>query len=632
VYYLLEYATDMDFFEHQEQARKRTVWLIVLYCSAIVLLIGAVYAAVAVCVASGDGNPVDPGIAICVVGGVLLLVLGGSWFKIAELSNGGGKLVAESLGGRQISPSSYQPAERRLYNVVEEMALAAGVPVPTIYILDNENSINAFAAGFSPREAVIGVNRGTVELLTRDELQGVIAHEFSHILNGDMRLNLRLIGILFGLQILAVVGYYAMRMSYYASMNSSRSRDNKGVGVTIALGLLGAGFGVMIIGYVGMFFSAIIKAAISRQREFLADASAVQFTRNPDGIAGALKKIGCPNVGSNVASPGAAETSHLFFGNVCSMFSLGNLFATHPDLTLRIQRIDPRFDGRFPQQIAPINFVEHQKETGTITPASLNHAALNNPLSLEKILAAGTLLNQIPQPVADAARNPLTAQATFYAIFLDDDAAVRQKQLNAIGNTFLLNETQKIYQQLQGIAEQAKIPLAQRVSSSLRQMTSAQYKQFSSVLDALIAADQKMTLFEYTLKAILFRDLDIYFGLAQPLAARYTTLPSVRQHVVCVLTFLAYSGHETQTDAQNAFQAAASQLGLGVPADWNVATIRQFDQSLRVLAETSPALKKQISDAFIHCIRFDGKITPREGELIRAIAAMLAIPMPEISL
>ena len=640
----------MDFFEHQQRARKRTVLLVILYITAVVVLIGAVYALVVAIAAMTGGDQYaealernmffDPTLLPLVVGGVSLLVLGGSFFKTAQLASGGGRAVAEMMGGRQIAPGTYDPAERRLYNVVEEMALAAGVPVPTIYIMDNEHGINAFAAGFSPNEAVIGVNRGTVDLLTRDELQGVIAHEFSHILNGDMRMNLRLIGVLFGLQLLALVGYYCMRMSYYASLSggSRRSSNDNSSGAGLAMVMLLGGIGVMVIGYVGIFFSSVIKAAISRQREFLADASAVQFTRNPDGIAGALKKIGCPNVGSEIANEHAAEASHLFFGNVCQMFSLGNLLATHPDLTVRIQRIDPRFNGKFPTRIEPINF---QAEARTPKPAPTYGLEKLNPAGVidkigqfdsGKVVAAAALLDTIPQNVSDAARNPLTAKATFYAMLLDEDDGVRQRQIGAIAQAetdFVVRQTRQIFGQMYGLTDDARIPLAQRLSSSLRQLTVDQYRLFSKVVDMLIAADQKMDVFEYTLKAILLRDLDIFFGLAKKLSIRYATVDSVADAVIGVLSYLAYMGHGTSADALAAFEASIGELDLDVSMlPVSESTVKRFDQSLRILAETSPELKKRIFSALMTCIQHDGQITVKEGELIRAIAAMLAIPMP----
>ena len=639
----------MDFFQHQAKAKSRTFLLVFLYCLGLIgLTITIGFAALMFCTAI-EAKP-DEVIIVTLfcVGGVLLLVIGGSLYKTAQLSYGGGIAVAESLGGRIVSPSSINPADKRLYNVVEEMALAAGVSVPTLYIMDDERSINAFAAGFSPNAAVIGVNRGTVDLLTRDELQGVIAHEFSHILNGDMRMNLRLIGILFGLQLVALVGYYVIRLLRYIPANSGRSSKGKGGGGQLIIIILAVGVALMVIGYIGVFFSAIIRAAISRQREFLADASAVQFTRNPDGIAGALKKIGCPNVGSNLASASAAEMSHLFFGNTSGFFSLGGLLATHPDLTKRIRRIDPRFDGKFPKrsEIDPNSksqrFVNKRKNAEFLSTPSSKESVMEHigELNIPNVLAAGALLQAIPKTVADSSNNPLTAQAVFFALLLCSDESIRRKQIlhiqavyNQLGKSpFLQNETQRLYPQICTLPEEEKIPLAQRVSASLREMTVQQYKRFVKAVDLLIAADQKMSLFEYTIKAMLLRDLDIHFGLAKQLRVRYTALSAVHRSVVVVASYLAYSGHDNEQETLGAFAASMKELELTNPILSPLEiSVQQFDNALRVLAETCPTLKKKIFESFMTCIWYDGKITPTEAGLIRAIAAMLAIPMPVLS-
>jgi Zn-dependent protease with chaperone function len=329
----------MDFGQHQVKAKNRTFLLVCLYGLGLLgLTIVAVIAAVIITGGGADGGVL---IVLCLVG-VPVLVIGGTLFKSAQLSMGGGRAVAESIGGRQVSPSTTDPAERRFYSIVEDMARSIGTPMPTVYVID-EPSINAFAAGLSPKDAHIASTRGTLDLLTHDELKGVMAHEFSHILNGDMRMNLRLIGILFGLQLLATTGYYWMFFAGHTTSNRGKNNVAALVG-----GLL------MVVGFVGIFFSAIIKAAISRQREFLADASAVQYTSNPAGIAGALIKIGSPGIGSDVPNKRAAEASHLFFGDVCNFFSLGGLLATHPNITARIKRIDPSFDGKFPEQVKSV--------------------------------------------------------------------------------------------------------------------------------------------------------------------------------------------------------------------------------------------------------------------------------------
>src|SRR6056297_2305293 len=295
----------MDFFEHQEQARRKTGVLIFYFILAVVGIIAAVYLlSVLLFVFLDDGTqPLEasslwrPEMLLYSAGGTALIIFLTSAYKTAQLS-GGGEVVARELGGREIDLNTTDFHERRLLNVVEEMAIASGVPVPTIFVMDREDSINAFAAGKTPSDAVIGVTRGCMTLLTRDELQGVIAHEFSHILNGDMRLNIRLMSILFGILFLALMGELILRFGVRGSMHSGR-REGAGA----ALIMLVAGLGLLAIGYIGNFFGNLIKASVSRQREFLADASAVQFTRNPEGLAGALIKIGGLESGSEVTHP-----------------------------------------------------------------------------------------------------------------------------------------------------------------------------------------------------------------------------------------------------------------------------------------------------------------------------------------
>ncbi|HOB34044.1 MAG TPA: M48 family metallopeptidase, partial [Verrucomicrobiota bacterium] len=341
----------MDFFEQQDKARRNTRWLAIYFAAGVAFLVLAIYAAVLVIYswAIAPGTEVEgvraapalwnPRLFTGVAIGTLSVVFLGSLFKTMELSRGG-SAVATMLGGRLVSPNTEDPDERRLLNVVEEMALASGVPVPQVYVLDNERGINAFAAGHSTSDAAIGVTRGCVQLLNRDELQGVIAHEFSHILNGDMRLNLRLMGLIFGILCIAVIGRILLRTGSRTYRLGARNRGGN------PLPLLG--LALLLIGYVGVFFGRLIQAAVSRQREFLADASAVQFTRNPGGIAGALKKIGGLVYGSRLESAHAEEASHMFFGNGLSN-AWFSLMATHPPLVERIRAIDPAFDGRFPR-------------------------------------------------------------------------------------------------------------------------------------------------------------------------------------------------------------------------------------------------------------------------------------------
>ncbi|MFV1978967.1 MAG: M48 family metallopeptidase, partial [Myxococcota bacterium] len=338
-----------NFFENQDAARRNTKRLVFLFCLAVIAIAGMIYLLAVLLTGVEQPNPNtgqmvisplwwQPDLALGVAIGTAIVVGGGSLYKIAQLRSGGA-VVAEALGGVPIPPGTQDADERRLLNVVEEMAIASGIPAPPVYLLKDEQGINAFAAGFAPGDAVIGVTRGCIQKLSRDELQGVIAHEFSHILSGDMGLNIRLMGVIHGILIIGIIGYFLLRSSLFSgSSRRSNNRDNSGMAI------VAAGLGLMVIGFLGTFFGNLIKASVSRQREFFADASAVQFTRNPDGIAGALKEFGGYEGGSILASPNAPEASHLFFGQGLRG-GLQMLFATHPPLEERILRLDPNWQA-----------------------------------------------------------------------------------------------------------------------------------------------------------------------------------------------------------------------------------------------------------------------------------------------
>ncbi len=431
----------MDFFQNQEKARKKTGLLVAYFVVAVVGIIASIYLVVAglflfadtdddraavraLTVAEQFWNPALFG-AVAVA--TAALVGGGSLYKVAALS-GGGHTVAELLGGRPIPPDTTDLDERRVLNVVEEMAIAAGTPVPPVYLLDKEKGINAFAAGFTTGDAVIGVTRGTVNTLSRDELQGVIAHEFSHILNGDMRLNIRLMGVLYGILLISLTGWIILRSTtgFYYRLGA---RDNKKGGNPLPL----LGLALIVIGWVGVFFGRLIKAAVSRQREYLADASAVQFTRNPDGIAGALKKIGALSAGSKIKDPEAEEASHMFFGNALGGTALFGLLASHPPLADRIRRIDPSFDGDFSQVslVPPTHrLAAAQAELSRSRQSAAQPRMRFNPaeaitrigtLGPAQLAYASTLLESIPDGLTDAARAPYRARSLVFAMLLDDD-------------------------------------------------------------------------------------------------------------------------------------------------------------------------------------------------------------------
>lgn len=335
-----------DFFTRQDQAKQKTGRLLFCLFAGLAVLIGTTYALIMFIwntVGQGKGHDRlaefahepqwwNAGVFLLVAVFTSLVVLGASTVRTMQLKSGGGAAVAEGLGGREITQGSHDPDERKMLNVVEEMAIAASCPRPRIFVMDGEEGINAFAAGWTPDTAVIGVTRGAIANLSRDELQGVVAHEFSHIVHGDMRINIRLMGLVFGLLALVFIGRVLLEIGWW----SRPSRDDKKGDPRAALALIG--LVLLVMGWLGALFGQVMQAAISRQREFLADASAVQYTRNPQGLANALKRIGA--VGCEVSGARAKEASHMFFGGVGS-----SLFATHPPLEERIRRLDPAWDG-----------------------------------------------------------------------------------------------------------------------------------------------------------------------------------------------------------------------------------------------------------------------------------------------
>ncbi|HMP06022.1 MAG TPA: M48 family metallopeptidase, partial [Lacipirellulaceae bacterium] len=441
-----------DFYQRQDDVRRATKRLIAMFTLAVVVIVTATAAVAWLAVAGaaqssalsrGDYGSLraqppmrgeDLMIPLAAGGVSLALIGGGSLFKVMQL-RGGGHVVAESLGARRVYPDSTDPVERRLLNVVEEMALASGVPVPPVYLMDQEPAINAFAAGYSPSDAVVAVTRGCAEQLSRDELQGVVAHEFSHILNGDMRINIRMIGMLFGILLVGLLGRIVVRSVLHSGGRRSRnSKDGGGV-----LVLLAAGAALMILGYIGTLIGNLIKAAISRQREFLADASAVQFTRNPTGLAGALKQIGGATSGSRLQAANAAEASHMYFSQGV-WEGLTRLTATHPPLAERIRRLEPQWDGKYPAGAAtgagvaaPPGAAGLAGAVGgapVVPVAVVRRAAdqVGDPNELHRQYAAA-LVDALPAQVKQAAHEPYGSRAVLLGLLTDRKPAIREQQL-----------------------------------------------------------------------------------------------------------------------------------------------------------------------------------------------------------
>lgn len=627
-----------DFFERQSAARRSTKWLVVWFTLSVIALVGAVTAITAAIVIANDAD--DPaqafGIPAAAGGVTLAIVLLGTLYKIAAL-NGGGTTVAESVGGKRIHTNTDDPLEKRVLNVVEEMAIAAGVPVPPVYLLSNEQGINAFAAGYSPSDAVVAVTRGTAEQLTREQLQGVVAHEFSHILNGDMRLNIRLIGVLHGILLLGLIGRILFRIAAHSG-RGRRSKNNP------APYLFLVGLALVILGFLGTVLGGLIKAAVSRQREYLADASAVQFTRNPLGIAGALKRIGAAIFGSKVAHPNAAEVSHMYFSQgVWEGFT--GLMATHPPLNKRIAVLDPQWDGSFPPMPeTPSAFVEIAGAAGfmgdsfhgkTVPADVVEHADehVGDPTEAHRAYAE-ELITRLPPEVVAAVHDPYGARAVIFALLLDDEPAVRRVQMESLSRLMpqdVVKLTEQLLPAVDGADLRARLPLVDMALPALRSMTVTQYRQFARAFQELVAADQRLALFEWTLHRVLLRHLRPQFESAKPQRVAYYSLARLSGPCSVLLSAMAYTGN-LKRDEPAALAAAGRHLPqiqieflpreqCGLP---------QLDEALNELVRVSPKLRRQLVEACATAICADNKVKIREAELLRGICDMFDCPMPPL--
>ncbi len=633
----------MDFFEYQERARKRTGQLVVLYGLAVLGIIALVYVAVVgllVFAASRDPDAAQrdfwaPELLLWIGGGTLALVGITSLIKISELASGGG-VVAKALGGRLLNLGTRDKTERKVLNVVEEMSIASGVPVPAVYLLDRESGINAFAAGHKPEHAVIGITRGAAELLSRDELQGVVAHEFSHILNGDMRLNIRLISILHGILVIGLLGGTLMRIAFYSGRSSRRGG---GAGGIIALGAA-----LFVIGYIGVFFGRLIKAAVSRQREFLADASAVDFTRNPDGLSGALQKIGGSAGHARLRSPKAEEFSHMYFGQ--GIRTLWNAFATHPPLPGRIRRIDPRWDGTFAEVAAPERVEEPSEAAAPDAPvvamplatvlAATAVAQVGRPTQ-KHLDYARSLLDRIPDRLAQAAHEPAGARALVYCLLLDPGEDVRARQWERLDRHAkeVADRARELAPLVEQCGPEARIPLLDLATPALRELTAMEYTAFKDDFVALAGADQRIDTFEWLLRRVILLYLEPHFTKGTKSVVQYYNLQGIRRECAQLLSTLAREGNEDEEAAKRAFELGRARLKGVDPAAVpflppEECRLRDLDAALDKLATVTPRFKRPILEAAGACIAADKQVTVEEGEIFRGIADILGCPMPPL--
>lgn len=621
----------MNFFRAQEEARGRTTKLVVLLVLAILVLVGSLYVIAVLC---SDFHPIGTGRArvweydssrrdwfqpklfLLTAGLASAVILGGSLLRIIELAKGGGA-VATSLGGRLVGAKTTDPAERRYLNVVQEMALAAGLPVPLCFVLDDDHSINAFAAGNEPQDAAVGITRGALENLTRDELQGVIAHEFSHIGNGDMKLSLRIIGAVAGLTALTQLGYLLIRLG--ANSDSDRRRS---AWPFLVVGLVVAG-----VGLGGVFFAKVIQASVSRQREYLADASAVQFTRNPLGLASALKKIAGFTGARRPASAAALEAQHLFFASSGGVLEL--VFSTHPPINERIRRIDPAFDGIIPD-VAPVEPAEPAEPA----PAPVARAvAVPPPLPVGAPRGVPTDLRiqdsvgfhgTIPAALREATEEPVGAMGLVLGLLLRRDPALRAQQLErarGLAGGEVVREAERLESQLRALPAGHRVPLLDLSMPALRQLSSAQEALFRLAIDK-VGYDAEDGLIVLLIQSSMRR----YLSRESHPPGREGDLPAACGLVLSAVVLT--SGEAPAAQAQ-AYRFGAGVLGLpGVAADILSADqvdLAKVDEALVVIAGQSLYDRRKFVRACGAAMLNDDRAEPAEVEIVRAVADSLGI-------
>jgi Zn-dependent protease with chaperone function len=630
----------VDFFERQRAARGTSVRLVLLFTLAVISIV-VVNNLVIVAIFHSAPTSTLVGYVIAMTIFTLLIIGGGTASKMLAL-RGGGAAVAQSVGAVAVDPATTDPRLRRFVNVVEEMSIAAGVPVPRLFLLEQEPGINAFAAGYSPADAAIAVTSGALDRLNRDELQGVIGHEFSHILNGDMRLNVRLIGLLAGILLLGLIG---LRFLAFGGGRSRNSRDGAPL-LLIALALV-------VLGFVGQFFAGLIKAAVSRQREWLADASSVQFTRQTAGLAGALKKIAGLPAGSRLSDAhGEQQISHMLFGE--GRRSIGSLSATHPPLLERIAALDPTFrpadiDGLRRQYAAqPPDGRAEDAALGLAgaagVPPSTPPATRLDPATVaarvrtlsEHDLSNGARLHaRIPAAWRTAASQGSTAVPLVLGLMLDQDAAVRARQLDEVAARLgqrVADATSQLASELPPLEPLARLPVVELAAPQLAARPAGDRAALTAPLDELARTDRVVSVFEYALTRVVGTYLQ---DAAAPRAgARPGNAPlsRARDAALTLLAVIAATGNPDPGAADRAFQAATARLlpGTSVPFAPPTDPWSALDAGWEVLNRLDPRSKKLLVESVVAAISDDGVVTAAEAELLRCACIVLRCPLPPL--
>jgi Zn-dependent protease with chaperone function len=615
-----------NFFEQQKKNKQNSFWLILLFLSAAVFIIWLtqwffgglsdkqILKQLDLILYQGWDvfrqqytKPFNWIISFAMVAIILSAVA----YKYHQLKQGGA-IIATQLGAELVLPNTYHPLEKQLINIVEEIAIAAHTSVPHVYLLKHHSNINAFAAGNNSKDAIIGITRGALEKLTRDEIQAVVAHEFSHIVNGDIRLNNRLTACIFGISFIGLVGEGLINHALHNS--KGLSSKNNPFGFTVLFGLF-----LVIYGLIGTLLADMIKAAICRQREYLADATATQFNRNPDALASALQVIS--GLKSNkIKRHYQHQYSHLFFTSTTSTWL--NWFSTHPPLLSRIKKLNPSFNNKT-KIIQRNNLCNYQAMMLSATRAQFDPIKAQNKQS--ENITIKPLINNVSNELIDIAHEPKHVISLSCLLILSDDFGQSAKQLKLISKSALidLNILDRSEILLANVSLTNKFKLIEIAISALHCLNKNTQKQTTALLLQVINLGDKNQI-----SAWAFYEL-LTYQLVKPNKINF--LKSQKQLLASwryLISIMAHFGSDNLEKTQLAYSATASAFKVKNQSilSLNELTLVEAKVHLDCLAKLPIKNKNALLHALEFCAKHDKNISENETILLYVLSTRLELP------
>jgi len=636
----------MDFYKEQENSKKKSALLLLIFIISIcvvVFFVGMFFIAIDVFVYEEGTKSFNLtpsyilqnarlNVIISSFLSIFIVIVYGASKKFDELERGG-YVIANELGGRLLFGESASSKEKTLINVADEMSLAAGVGSVPIYIIENKH-INAFVAGTTYDNAVLSVTRGAVELLNRDELQGVIAHEFSHIFNGDMKLNNFASGCISGILYIFIIGTELFfPLQFTATKHFSGITPKDVLRIFVYPLTMSAGIALMLLGVVGVACAAFMQFALNRQREYLADASAVQFTRYPQGIANALKKIGMYGDTLNNLRAGCYE--HIFFSSHSS-----------PSVGKRIKKIEPHWDGEFIETRDKQDEIFSRKK---IHPLTMSIKALTVAHILGQITNSGVIndralkhakevLNSIPDNVKQNAQNPLGAEFIIYTLLLDKNHESRKLQCIAIAGKLFkdlkhqdtaVKMLMDMYESIGFLEPVAYLDIIHICASTLKNISANQYAVFRKQVNELILHDEHVSVFEWCVRYIVLYPLDMAFGLRKTPLDIHTHIGALKNELEILLSALSYIQFKDDANGRDIFERVKKQGGITalkyIP--YSEFSPERFEKVVDEIQNSKPMVRRKILELCIFALNGDGEINNRDIAVIHALGEVLHLPL-----